>query len=48
MIQVNGLTKVFKIQHRRPGLRGTLQDLFSLRESEKIAIENVHFTVGTV
>ncbi|HEX3047730.1 MAG TPA: hypothetical protein VHY08_23460 [Bacillota bacterium] len=45
MIQVNGLTKVFKIQHRRPGFRGTIQDLFSLHKSVKIAIENLQFTI---
>lgn len=45
LIHAKNLTKVYRTTVKEPGLRGTLQGLFRTRHAEKIAVDNVSFSM---
>lgn len=44
-IRVQGLTKVFTVKEKRPGLRGSVQALLRPSLKEKVAVKPIDFTV---
>jgi ABC-2 type transport system ATP-binding protein len=44
-IQVNNLTKVFKVQQKDPGLRGSIKALFVPKYISKVAVNQVSFNI---
>lgn len=45
VIQANQLRKVFKIQHKTPGLLGAVKALFLPKYEDKVAVDGISFTV---
>ena len=46
MIQVQALSKSFKVHQKEPGLKGSLRSLFNRKWIEKHALQDVSLTVG--
>ena len=46
IIQVSGLTKVYKNFDRREGISGAITDLFARRYREIVAVNDVSFDIG--
>ncbi len=46
MIRVEGLSKAFRVDKRREGLRGALRDLFRREQTEVRAVDSVTFSVA--
>lgn len=46
MIQVENLTKEFKIYKKQPGLKGAVKGLFSKEADIKKAVDNISFNIG--
>jgi len=44
-ILANNLSKIYSVQKKRPGLSGSLQDLFSPIHEQKQAVKNVSFVI---
>jgi ABC-2 type transport system ATP-binding protein len=45
IIEVDRLTKVFKIPHKDPGLRGAVKALFAPRYEDKVAVDGISFSI---
>lgn len=45
-ILANNLRKVYSVQKKRPGLAGSVKDLFSPIYDDKVAVKDVSFSVG--
>src|SRR5512144_2453063 len=45
IIEVNKLTKVFRVPHKDPGLRGAVKALFVPRYEDKVAVDGISFSV---
>ena len=46
MIQVKNLTKIYKTPIKEPGLKGSVKSLFHTEYKEKIAVDNVSFSMN--
>ncbi len=45
IVEAHDLTKVFRIVHKDPGVRGAVKALFRPRYEEKLAVDHIHFTI---
>ena len=46
MIEVKNITKSFVSPKKYPGLKGTIKGLFSREKVEKVAVDNISFSIG--